>query len=77
LSWLAKLDARAAKWPAAVRWSYLVLKWGLFGLGAVLWLTLWFERQFWLGVAQFVVLGYLAWQHFMASPASSDPAARR
>jgi hypothetical protein len=61
------------------RWLWLSVKYGLAALGAVLWLTLWFERGFWLGVVQFALLGWLGWQQFMGSPppAASDREVRR
>lgn len=33
MAWLARLDARARKWPAAVRWAYLGFRWLLILLG--------------------------------------------
>lgn len=34
MSWIARLDTRAKSWPAAGRWSYVAVKWGLVGVGA-------------------------------------------
>lgn len=34
MPWLAKLDARAARWSRPVRYPYLALKWLLVALGA-------------------------------------------
>jgi hypothetical protein len=34
LAWLAKLDARASKWPKPLSWSYFALKWYLVFVGA-------------------------------------------
>jgi hypothetical protein len=35
MAWLAKLDARAARWPTPARWTYLGVKWYLVGLGGL------------------------------------------
>ena len=36
MAWLARLDARAARWPRPVRWPYLSLKYLLITLGVYL-----------------------------------------
>jgi hypothetical protein len=61
-----------------MRSVWLIVKYSLAAFGAVLWLTLWFDRGFWLGVVQFALLAYLGWQYFMVSPRqdASDPAKR-
>lgn len=33
MSWIARLDARAARWPLPARWAYRGLKWYLVALG--------------------------------------------
>lgn len=33
MAWLAKLDARAARWPKPAFWTYFLLKWYLVLLG--------------------------------------------
>lgn len=35
MMWLEKLDARAARWPTPVYWTYLAVKWYLVFVGAV------------------------------------------
>lgn len=39
MAWLAKLDARAAKWPRPAHWLYLGVKGALIVIGAI---CLWF-----------------------------------
>jgi hypothetical protein len=34
VAWLAKLDARASKWPKPAHWAYLAVKWYLAAVGA-------------------------------------------
>lgn len=38
MAWLATLDAKARRWPAAFRWPYVGLKWLLIAVG--LWAAL-------------------------------------
>lgn len=35
MSWIARLDARAQRWPRARYWSYLAVKWYLIATGAI------------------------------------------
>ena len=47
---------------------WLGIKYGLAAFGAVLWLTLWFERGFWLGVIQLALLTRVAWDELIVPP---------
>lgn len=44
MAWLAKLDAKAATWPPIWQGLYLVIKYGLAGLGAFALLGVWADR---------------------------------
>lgn len=44
MAWLARLDARATRWPLPLRWGYLSLKWYLIVLGAGLVLGTYLNR---------------------------------
>ena len=43
MAWLARLDARASRWPSPVFWGYTALKWYLVVLGA--WVLIYVWRQ--------------------------------
>lgn len=62
MAWLARLDAKAARWSLPSRVTYGVLKWTLAGLGAWAWIALWWQRHPALGLAQFGIVGYLLWR---------------
>lgn len=42
--WLAKLDAKASRWPTPIHWAYLGLKWYLVAFGAFALFRLWLDR---------------------------------
>lgn len=44
MAWLARLDARAAKWPKPVHWSYIGLKWYLASVGGIALLRVYLDR---------------------------------
>lgn len=44
MSWIARLDARAAHWHPAAHWSYLALKWYLVAVGAMALAGVWADR---------------------------------
>jgi len=44
MAWMARLDARAAKWPAPTRWVYLAVKWYCVAFGAFALFRLWLDR---------------------------------
>lgn len=44
MAWLAIWDAKVQTWPPLWQGLYLVLKWGLVGLGAFAWLGVWSDR---------------------------------
>jgi hypothetical protein len=58
VAWLARMDARARRWPLSGRWSYIALKWTLVALGAFLWIATWWQRHVLLGLAQIGIVGY-------------------
>jgi len=43
LAWLARLDARAAKWPLPIRLVYLGVKWYLVLAGAIIAIAYYFR----------------------------------
>lgn len=51
-----------------------VLKWSLVALGAYLWIGLWFQRHWLLGLSQVVIVGVLLYREIMASPSRSEAA---
>lgn len=54
MAWMARLDARAARWPRPLRWPYRALKWTLVLLGAYL-LIGWYVVTFgWLTALWFI-----------------------
>lgn len=61
MAWLAKLDARAARCSRLIHWPYLALKWYIVFLGAFVWLGLWWQRHWSLGIAQGVIFGLIAY----------------
>lgn len=57
MAWLARLDTRARRWPRLARWAYTGLKFYLLAAGTFLWIMLWWERHWFLGLAQAVCVG--------------------
>jgi hypothetical protein len=75
---MAALDRRAAVWPRAPRYGFLVVKWSLVTAGACaltyhyiltwgLWTALWFLAA---------PFGYGAWLHISVPPVTPPPRAR-
>jgi hypothetical protein len=61
MSWLARLDARAAVAPTPIHWAYLGLRWGLLLMGvwlvlAMAWVELVHESRVGLGLGMTIVL---------------------
>ena len=59
MAWLARMDARARHWPRPARWAYLGAKFYLLAAGAFLWVMLWWQRHWFLGLTQAVFVGYV------------------
>jgi hypothetical protein len=45
MAWLARLDARAAKWPRPLRWPYVTLKWFLAAMGLYMLIGMAFQER--------------------------------
>jgi len=59
MAWLTRLDARSQHWPRLIRWAYLGLKYYLLAAGVFLWVMLWWQRHWLLGVMQVLFVGYV------------------
>lgn len=59
MAWLARLDAKAQKWPRLIRWAYHSLKYYLLAAGAFMWVMLWWQRHWALGLLQLLYVGYV------------------
>lgn len=59
MAWLAKLDARSRRWPRLLRWTYQGVKFYLLAAGVFLWVMLWWQRHWFLGVSQAAFVGYV------------------
>lgn len=59
MAWLARLDAKAQKWPRLIRWAYHGLKYYLLAAGTFLWIMLWWQRHWFLGLLQLIYVGYV------------------
>lgn len=44
MAWLAKLDARANRWPEIWQGLYALIKWSLAGLGGFCLIRMWLDR---------------------------------
>lgn len=80
-AWLVIMLRRKTFWGWAIpfRVAFLVTV-GTFAIfGAGLWIALWFERGFWLGIGQFILMAVVFWQSVIApwrasaSPATHSP----
>lgn len=69
MGWIARIDARAAAWPSPARWLFMAMKWLFVAVGAWAWVGLWFQRDFWLGMTQLVLIGYVIWRDYWPRPA--------
>lgn len=57
---IEKIDAASLRWPAPVRWFYLLIKWTLVCLGALfLWLSFVAKAGFFWG--SMLIVGPLLW----------------
>jgi hypothetical protein len=60
MSWIAKLDAKAARWPRLGRAVYLGVKWFLVLMGGASLAYSWAERMGWQTAAWFLVVPFVA-----------------
>lgn len=77
MSWLARLDAQAHRWPWPLFWTFRALAALLAVLGAYTWVGLWFERHPVLGIVQFVIVAILLRREIKAWPGSPAPPGTR
>lgn len=75
MSWLARLDARAANTARPIRWSYVGLKWFLVVMGALGLMFNFIEKwglpaAAWFLIAPFV---YGVWRAWPTDPPSTLP----
>lgn len=77
MPWLAKLDARARRWPLPIHWGYLGVKWGLALMGAASLIGIWYQRDPWLGLLQAGLLALIAWDNWTTAPAPAPAPAPR
>lgn len=59
MAWLDRLDAKSRRWPRFARWAYVGLKYYLLAAGAFMWIMLWWQRHWLLGVSQLAIVSYV------------------